>query len=203
MNSRVRVILVAMMIVLLALVSAISVIPARADDGAPPPPAAPSGPAAEVTTAAAPTVLSQVPAGTDVVVVNDRGHKVSLATQEAAKIVASGDPVWCPTGVVPGAATCSPSGNTSFQNLINWMAGQFTGKAGTIWVESSYDNTVGDPTSFSFTLDGTTPKLTVFAPYALTINGGWNGTGTGMNSLAPSVFDGASLEFSIGKTRSR
>ncbi len=89
MNSRGRIIFYASMILLLALISAISVIPARADDGAPPPavPAAPSaaGRPCQVTTAASPTVLSQVPAGTNVVVVNDRGHKVSLASQEAAQ----------------------------------------------------------------------------------------------------------------------
>src|ERR1700690_2123359 len=129
MNNRIRVFFYGTIIALLALISAISVIPARADDGAPPPPAAPAaaeGPAG-VTTAAAPTLLSQVPAGTNVVAVNNVRHKVSLASQEAAQIVASGDPIWCPTGVVPGGATCSPSGNPSFQSVINWLAGQATG----------------------------------------------------------------------------
>jgi hypothetical protein len=197
MNSRVRVIFYAMMIVLLALLSAFSVIPARADDGAPPPavPAAPSAPkAAEVTTAAAPTVLSQVPAGTDVVVVNTARHKVSLASQEAAKIVAANDPIWCPTGVVPGGVTCSLSGS-SLSDLFGWLYTNNWAKAGTIWIESGYDNTdLSNPDDNGipdFGLYGL--SLTNTAKYALTVNGGWSGMGTTLNFLAPSTIDGASL----------
>ncbi len=191
MNSRVRVFFYASMILLLALISAISVIPARADDGAPPPPAAPAaGDPAQVTTAAAPTVLSQVPAGANVVVVNDRGHKVSLASQEAAKIVASGDPIWCPTGVLPGGATCSSLFTTFTGNASTLDAGLLsvlTGKtvSGTIWISSGYDSSLEVGTTV--TLDG---SLGTTANYALTLKGGWNGTlGSGTtNPATPSTF---------------
>jgi hypothetical protein len=196
MNSRVRIIFCSMMIVFIALLSAFTVIPARADDGAPPAPAAPAGPSAK--TASTSSVLSDVPAGTDVVVVNRSGHKVALASQEAARIVANGDPMWCPAGVVPGAAACSPSGNSSFQSVIDWLALQHTGKAGVIWVQSTYDRSSGDSSSTSFVLNGdvTTGNLPLFAPFSLTIKGGWNGN-NGSIALDPaqpwSVIDGASL----------
>ncbi len=183
MNSRVRVFFYASMILLLALISAISVIPARADDGAPPPavPAAPSGPAAQVTTAASPTVLSQVPAGTNVVVVNDRGHKVSLASQEAAKIVATNDPLWCPTGVAPksGIGGCTLTQVSFNGGLLPLISGKTVN--GTIWIESG---PVSDGSSV--TLAGLGSTLT----HALTINGGWNGISgsTMMNPLTPSIF---------------
>src|ERR1700690_343177 len=104
MGSRFRVLLYALMIISITMVSAFTVVPARADDGAPLPPASPASPASAAVHT--PANLSGVPAGTDVVVVNRSGHKVALASQEAARIVAEGDPMWCPTGVVPGAATC-------------------------------------------------------------------------------------------------
>src|SRR6202142_4036928 len=151
MNSRGRIIFYATMILLLALVSAISVIPARADDGAPPPPAAPAAAEApaEVTTAVAPTVLSQVPAGTNVVVVNNSRHKVSLASQEAARIIAANDPIWCPTGVAPksGVGGCTiTQGSFNFVDVAHpGLLSLISGKTvnGTIWILSG---PVGDST---------------------------------------------------------
>ena len=192
MNNRVRVIFYGMMIALLALASAFSVIPARADDGAPPPPTGDSVATASSTAGTA-AVLSQVPAGTEVVAVNERGHKVALASQEAARIVANGDPVWCPTGVVPGGASCS-SAFTTFTGdgvldagLISVLGGKTV--SGTIWIESSYNSSL--ETLTAVTLDGS--ALGTTANHALILNGGWSGTGTSLTPLTPSVFDGASL----------
>jgi hypothetical protein len=190
MNNRVRIIFSAMMVLLLALISAFSVIPARADDGAPPPPAAPASPAKAATIA--PSGVSNVPAGTDLVVVNRSGRKVALATQEAAKIVEEGDPIWCPAGVVPGGATCSsPLGNTSLDNVFSWLNTNNPAKAGVIWIDKGYDSSINDPGITSFVLDGSSLAM---GNYTLTINGGWNGTGTGMDPLSPSILNYASLD---------
>src|SRR5258707_14188092 len=43
--------------------------------------------------------LSSVPSGTKVVIVDSSGDKISLGSQQAADLVASGDPVWCPSTV--------------------------------------------------------------------------------------------------------
>ncbi len=52
------------------------------------------------------SLLSQMPEGTDVVVLNENGDQVSLASQEAVDIVQIVDPMWCPTGTLPGDGTC-------------------------------------------------------------------------------------------------
>jgi putative surface-exposed virulence protein len=187
MNSRSRIIFYASMILLLALISAFSVIPARADDGAPPPAVPAAGSPAEATTASAPTILSQVPAGTNVVVVNNSRHKVSLASQEAAKIIAANDPIWCPTGVAPksGLGGCTiTQGSFNFVDVAHpGLLSLISGKTvnGTIWILSGSVSDVS-----SVTLAGLGSTLT----HALTINGGWNGISgsTTMNPLTPSVF---------------
>src|ERR1700690_2454185 len=168
MNSRSRIIFYASMILLLALVSAFFVIPARADDSTPPPPAAPVvGDPAEVTTSAALTVLSQVPAGTNVVVVNNSRHKVALASQEAAKIIAANDPIWCPTGVAPksGLGGCTiTQGSFNFVDVAHpGLLSLISGKTvnGTIWILSGSVSDVS-----SVTLAGLGSTLT----HALTIN---------------------------------
>src|SRR6202142_3775656 len=172
MNSRSRIIFYASMILLLALVSAFFFNPARPDDTPPPPPAAPVvGDPAEVTTSAALTVLSQVPAGTNVVVVNNSRHKVALASQEAAKIIAANDPIWCPTGVAPksgiGGCTITQSSfnfvDVAHPGLLSLISNKTVN--GIIWIESG---PVGDSTSV--TLDS---GLGSTATHALTINGGW------------------------------
>jgi hypothetical protein len=135
--------------------------------------------------------LSQVPTGTDVVVVDNAGKSVPLASQEAAKIIATGDPVWCPTGVLPGSVKCSSAFTTFTGNTASSDAGLIsvlTGKtvSGTIWISSSYNSSLeNDPT---VTLNGLSLGST--ANYALILKGGWSGTlGDGTtNPAAPSTF---------------
>lgn len=142
---------------------------------------------------AAKDLLAHVPDNTDVVILDESGAAVPLASQEAADIIYSGDPMWCPLGVTPGGAGCSPSGNTSFQTLINWLTTNDPGKAGVIWIEKNYDSStaVGDGAVTNFTLDGAT--LVNMASFSLALKGGWNGAGTTINTTDPSVFDGDSL----------
>jgi hypothetical protein len=166
------------LIVLIAMIISIALPTTAFADGAPPPPPAPagSGPQTSATTTNISTILSKASStGTDVVVVNERGHKVALASQEAAKVVATSDPMWCPSGVTPGGSGCSSSfttfnGDGTNPGLLSVLAGK-TGP-GTIWIESNYDSSkeVGP----SITLDGSTLGTT--ANWALTLQGGWGGT---------------------------
>jgi putative surface-exposed virulence protein len=195
MCSHVRAIMYASMIALLTLASAFSVIPARADDGAPPPPASPGSPA--VAVAGTTKILFPVAAGTDVVVVNRSGHKVALASQEAAHIIAAGDPIWCPLGVLPKPSLvgpCSPA-QTGFSDLESWLSSYSgTPKAGVIWIQDSYTSSTNasDSLIHSFTLNGT--ALAGFSLYSLTIKGGWNGTsGSTITTPDETEFDNASL----------
>ncbi len=148
-------------------------------------------------------VLTAAPDGTDVQVVDGNGESLPLASQEAADVVAGGDPIWCPVGVTPksGVGGCTTK-YLSFQDLIDDLltAGGVTNpaKAGVIWIESTYNtNDVlldlgNDPGVTSFTLDGAV--LSNMALYALTIKGGWSGAAnTVTNPSTPSLFNGASL----------
>ena len=51
-----------------------------------------------------PEVLEQAPPDTQVVVVNEEGQVEPLATVEAAEILVTGDPVWCPGLKLPPQA---------------------------------------------------------------------------------------------------
>ena len=123
---------------------------ALADDGVPPesPPAeAPpveTPPVDEAPPPEAPVslpeVLEQAPPDTQVVVVNDEGQVEPLATVEAAEILVTGDPVWCPAAVgspTPDLNGCTSSHTTMTSLVTQLSGGGFTGP-GIIWVEPTY-----------------------------------------------------------------
>ena len=115
------------------------------------------------------TLVGAVPTDTPVVVLDATGTPVPLATQAAADIIETGDPMWCPSGSLPGGLGCTATKN----NVTNLIAalGLSTGP-GTIYFTSSYskNDAVFDPTI--------SPKLSGLTD--LTIQGGWNGD-TGLN----------------------
>ena len=138
---------------------------------------APTNPPAPATTSpstdAAPSatdtsaVLSQVPTGTQVVALDATGTAVPLATQAAADIVKTGDPMWCPTGQTPGGAGCTAA-ETTVASVITDL-GIKTATAGTVYFTSSYSTN-------DATFDGSTGALSAWANYELTLQGGWNGS---------------------------
>jgi hypothetical protein len=169
--------------------SALMAFPVLADDGAPPP-ASPAGnsPTAPTTTSGNKTDLSKVPSGTDVVVVNRKGAHVPLASQEAAMLIATSDPIWCPSSVaVPtaGAGGCT-TGYSTFALLLADPI--FTGGGpsvdGTIWIDKTY----GGADSLPISINGA--SLFNMKNFQLTLKGGWNGSGLGtIDTSLPSVFD--------------
>jgi hypothetical protein len=155
------------------------------DPVAPPEPAvvdpAPAEPAADETLTV-PEILDQAPAGTEIAVVNDQGNLEPLATQEAAEIIATGDPIWCPEGQVPtpGANGCTPSFGTMNDLVSELSSGSYAGN-GTIWVETAYNPALeSGPIVFS---GGTLTTLS-----NLTIQGGWSGTSGDTTIGAASTF---------------
>jgi len=112
-------------------------------------------------------VVQEVPSDTSIVVLDENGQPLSLASQDAAAIIENGDPMWCPIGITPGGIGCTASYAT-VTDLINF--GAMSG-SGTIYF-----------TPFYFTNDATfdhnNPSL--FDLTDLTIQGGWNGL-TGIN----------------------
>lgn len=129
-------------------------------------------------------VIESLPEDTEIIVLDENGEALPLATAEAEDAVHNGDPLWCPAGVAPnpGVGGCSPS-FTGFTDdapltdngLIAWLYDPLNAttvsKAGVIWVAYDYGTTeVGD-----IIIDGTQVAGTM-ETFALTIQGGWNGT---------------------------
>src|SRR5687767_6037539 len=49
-------------------------------------------------------VLDSLPEDTAIVALDAEGEALPLASVEAAQVIVSGDPMWCPAGVLPGGA---------------------------------------------------------------------------------------------------
>ncbi|MFN8432935.1 MAG: right-handed parallel beta-helix repeat-containing protein [Anaerolineales bacterium] len=139
-----------------------------------------------------PEVLEQAPEGTEVIVVNEAGEVLPLATQEASEILTSdnSDPMWCPEAATPGDASCTASFAT-FQELIDALTADaisgtpvYTGN-GYIWVADGYNG--NDNAQIEF--DGSV--LTNIGSNNLTIQGGWSGNNdtniTGISDLDVSL----------------
>ena len=147
------------------------------------------------TDANADVILSQVPQETEAVVLNESGQPEPLVTQKAIKTVQSSDPIWCKDNVSPNpldTANCTSS-YTGLQDLLDYLSLNQPTVNGTIWIESNYDSSSNDVGITAFTLDGAT--LTTWAAHSLTLQGGWDGNSgsVAINSLTPSLFNGASL----------
>jgi hypothetical protein len=142
----------------------------------------------EVIEEATPSVaeaLEQAPEGTQFVVLDSEGQVEPLASQEAADIVTSGDPMWCPGNTPPGGSGCTTSFAT-FDALLAALE-SFSGD-GTIYVADTYNSALETD---DITIDGT-----VFSNLGtLTIQGGWDGVagGSSANIVGSSTF-GVSLE---------
>ncbi|HNF93240.1 MAG TPA: right-handed parallel beta-helix repeat-containing protein, partial [Anaerolineales bacterium] len=142
-----------------------------------------------------PEILEQLPTETEIVVLDENSEPLPLVSNEAANVLVTGDPQWCPAGVTPGTDTlgqCTVA-HTSFNDLINDLqtnSATYYG-SGTIYVAYDYAaNTAGD-SSNDIIFDYGALDLT-----DLVVQGGWDFTqdkvvGTSTIDLKP----GYSLEF--------
>ncbi len=205
MKLKNRLFLLSLVAVLTLLVNLAFPITAFADDETPPPAATeePALPPTEAPTEQAapqkePTVaevLEQLPLDTELVVINQEGEVLPLTTQEAAEIIVTGDPVWCPASLVggptPGANGCTTS-YTSLQSLLTDLDTTEKTEPGIIWIESSYDSSVNDPAASGFVISGL--SFTTMRNYALTLQGGWSGTSGDTSITGTSTFTGDYLQ---------
>ncbi len=122
------------------------------------------------------TLVGSVPTGTSVVVLDATGTPVALATQTAAAIIKTGDPMWCPGSQAPGTTGCT-TGYSSVAALITTGLGSVTPKAGTVYFESTYSTN-------DATFDGSTAALSAWKAYALTLQGGWNSTTNAVSGVS-------------------
>jgi hypothetical protein len=146
--------------------------PTEAPVASTPEPAEPTAQPVEATSTPIAEILTQVPEGTQVVVTDENGSPIPLATQEAAQITTVVDPIWCPEGTLPGAVGCSASYST-ISALINNMVSNtaFYTQNGVIYFTT-------DPGTGTFNLSPTTltSDFDTLKSYNLTVQGGWNGS---------------------------
>lgn len=128
-------------------------------------------------------ILQQVPDSTDVVVVNPDGTAEPLASQAAATAILTGDPMWCPTGALPGDPTCTGSFSTftGAGGLLTALAGGSYSGNGVIYVQNTYNSSLE---TGNVVIDGNV--LTSLTD--LTIQGGWDGVLGGTNIVGTSTF---------------
>jgi Right handed beta helix region len=131
------------------------------DQEPPPEEAVDQEPPVEDSAQANESVIAQLPDNIELVLLDEQGETVSLASQEAAEIMAVPDPQFCPTGVLPGDATCSPI-RTTIQAAVD--DAKAAGVAGTVYVQSgTYNETV---TIADFTNALTLQGVLGLAPYS-------------------------------------
>ncbi len=152
----------------LLLASAVLTTPALADGGAPPP-----------TNTTSSSSSTRLPTGTSLVVLDGSGHKIPLGSQFAIQLIASGDPVWCPSTLAaptPGANGCTASSG-NLASLVSYLSGHQKAMNGTIWITGGADSSSG-------TISLSASTFTTMSLYALTLKGGWNGT-SGSATIIP------------------
>ena len=114
-------------------------------------------------------VLAEVPQGTEVVVLDEYGEALPLVSVEAATVVQTSDPMWCPSTAAKVTPDCLNDATvTGLLIKINNMT-----EAGVIYFMPTY---TGSDASFNGDTLGTT------ANYDITFQGGWNGATT-LNSV--------------------
>jgi hypothetical protein len=134
-------------------------------------------------------ILEQLPEDTSLIVVDESGEALPLASEAAEEAIIIKDPIWCPAGVLPkpGLGGCS----SSFGSLSLLVAGFIPpAKNGVIWIESGTDSALGG----DVVIDGL-GAWALAANYSLTLQGGWIGpAGPPVGSMAivgTTIFDTA------------
>ncbi|MBL8099559.1 MAG: hypothetical protein JNK81_10270, partial [Anaerolineales bacterium] len=136
-------------------------------------------------------VLEQLPENTEIIVLDEDGEAIPLATQEAQEAIEFIDPVWCPVGVAPqnGINGCTNSyGNLKalIDDLMNGTAGVVPNTNGVIWIQSGADGSAAN-----MTLNGSDVDLGDMENFSLTLQGGWNGTFGSTTIIGTSTFSRA------------
>jgi hypothetical protein len=135
-----------------------------------------------VDAAAPDPALANLPEDTNVVVLDENGQPMPMATQEAADAILNGDPIWCPMDVdpIPGVGGCTAS-FTTFNGAGGLIAALQTGDysdAGTIYVAAGYV-AAGVDKGTSITFDHSTLSTLT----DLVFQGGWNPSDSNINQI--------------------
>lgn len=155
-------------------------------------------------------LLSQVSEGTDLIVLDENGEALSLASQDAAEIIQIADPIWCPENQTPtiGLNGCSTSFASIFDllNDMNTNPGLYA-QHGIIYLEQTKPAIPATTITSAVVIDNLTYAnlFTSLNSYNLTIQGGWNTNWNPNNPNSPMIngqtdFLGASAYLQIGSS---
>jgi hypothetical protein len=140
-------------------------------------------PASQEETISLPEVIEQAPENTAVVILDETGETEPLATVEAAEVLVTSDPFWCPNGTspVPGTGGCTNSFAT-FTDLLTFLDANDTGagfqRNGTIFVTSG---TYGGGEA-AININGA--AYGTMQNYSITLQGGWNSSTNTVDSTS-------------------
>ena len=138
-------------------------------------------------TSAALETLQQLPDNTQVVVLDENGNILPLASQEAAQVILDTDPMWCPvvagTPTLPGGAGCTTNFATG-QALINDMDSSNPASANSGYEKDGIIYFTANPGGSFALVPGSgsaidTADYNTLKQYNLILQGGWNGSNGG------------------------
>lgn len=127
-------------------------------------------------------ILDELPENTEIVVLDENGNPISLASQEALDVILEDDPMWCPNNTLPGGAGCRNF--TGANGIVNLLADM---RANTSIYDSPATSIIyftSNPGNGAFTLTDAAGSLGTgdFATLRttnITLMGGWNGSNGG------------------------
>ena len=127
-------------------------------------------------------ILEEIPVGTEIVVLDENGLPEPLVTQDAAEIIVTSDPMWCPAGTLTITTACVYAATvTTLLPLLATNDGN-----GVIYFTPTY--IINDVMFLS-----SNPYIDQLADNTLTIQGGWNG----VTSLGSSISYSGNSVFSV------
>lgn len=127
-------------------------------------------------------LLAEAPENTVIVVLDENGNPVPLASQEAAVILEEADPIWCPaaqTTPTPGSNGCTTNQTiTSLLTLMRNNPSTFD-ENGIIYLEKPGGAGFTTPLILDNTGTSLGSSFAALSAFNLTIRGGWNGNNPG------------------------
>jgi hypothetical protein len=143
-------------------------------------------------------LLAELPEGTELVVLDEQGEAIPLASEAAADLLQTGDPMWCPLGVTPGGVGCSINYGSMALLIADVGTGLNPAANGVIWITGF--SVGGVDASGPNTFDGSLSAAWItWSAFDLTFKGGWTGVGTTINTADPSQFNkGLTITFWSG-----
>ncbi len=127
-------------------------------------------------------VLQELPENAEIVVLDERGNPVPLASQEALDAILEDDPMWCPGSTLPGGAGCRNF--TGANGIVNLLADMQANTSIYDGPASSIIYFTSNPGNGAFTLTNATASLgsgdfATLRTTNITLMGGWNGSNGG------------------------